>query len=90
MRKILLVLMLLIAMLVMCGCDKDKAGNLDILSTKMSDTRAYIKVNGHTVAVDVDRYLLGSSGSISIYDTNGIIYKTHIVNVVLVTNYKEE
>ena len=84
MKKILILLMLLAMMLVLCGCDK--AGNPDILSTKASNTKAYIKVNGHTVTVDMDRYLIGSNGTISVYATNGIIYKTHIVNVVLVTN----
>lgn len=89
MRKIAIVVLFVILLFLMCGCVKAKTTDL-FGATKTSDTKAYIHVNGHTVIVDVDQYLIGSNGIVMVYGIDGTTYKTHMVNVVLFKNATQQ
>lgn len=89
MKKVLIVLMLAVMVMITCGCNKANSAE-DLLSTHESSMKAYIHVNGHTVIVDVDKYMLGSNGIIKVFGKNGTSYKTHCMNVVLVKNESYE
>lgn len=82
MRNKLLIILLLIAMIFMlCGC----GNSADVFPTKVaSDTKAYIKVQGRTIVVDVESYLFTSNGVVSVTGTDGKNYKTSPVNVVII------
>jgi len=80
-KKVLIVILLVAMMIVLCGCD-DSSDNP--LATKATNTKAYIKINDETIAIDVKEYLYGSNGVTIVYGTDGNVYKTHSVNVVLV------
>ena len=80
-KKVLIVLLLVAMMIMLCGCD-DSSDNL--LATKATNTKAYIKINDETIVIDVKEYMYGSNGVSIIYGTDGNTYKTHSVNVVLV------
>ncbi len=68
-------------LLLLCGCSSSTNNPLAI---KATNTKAYIKINEQTIVVDVKEYMFGSNGTITIYETDGKIYKTHCINVVLV------
>ena len=85
-KKIMVVLLFVIMMLLLCGCD-NSSGNP--LATQTSNTKAYIKMNENTIVVDVDAYQGGSNGVMTIYGTDGTNYKTHSVNVVLVKHSED-
>lgn len=79
--KIILITLLVAMMLLLCGCD-NSSGNP--LATSASNTKAHIRVDGKTIVVDVDAYVYGSNGVVTIYGSDGVNYRTHSVNVVLV------
>lgn len=80
-KKIIIIILLVSVLLLLCGCENS---TVNPLTTKATDTKAYIKINEKTIIVDVKEYLFGSNGIVIIYETDGKIYKTHSVNVVLV------
>lgn len=80
-KKITIVILLVSVLLLLCGCN---SSTNNPLATKATNTKAYIKINEKTITVDVEEYLFGSNGTVTIYETDGKIYKTHSVNVVLV------
>ena len=80
-KKTVIVLLLVTMMFLLCGCDDSSDYPL---ATQTSNTKAYIKMNDKTIVVDVDAYLGNSTGTVTIYGTDGTNYKTHYVNVVLV------
>ena len=82
-KKITIVILLVFMLLLLCGCNSQTDNPLP-LATKATNTKAYIKINEKTIVVDVKEYLFGSNGVVVIYETDGKIYKTHSVNVVLV------
>ena len=81
MKKFILLALMIILLLTLCGCN-DSTDNP--FATKVTNTKAYIKINEKTIVVDVKEYVFGSNGTITIYETNGKKYKTHAINVVLV------
>ena len=83
-KRIAAIILLVMVMFLLSGCVS--ANITETLSTKTSDTKAYIHVNGHTVVIDVEKYLIGSNGTVSIFALHGTIYKTHLVNVVMIQN----
>ena len=80
-KKITIAILLVCVLLMLCGCDTVKDNPL---ATNAVNTKAYINMNGTTTIVDVKEYLFGSNGVVVIYETDGKMYKTHSVNVVLV------
>ena len=80
-KKITIVILLVFVLFLLCGCN-DSTDNP--FATKVTNTKAYIKINEKTIVVDVKEYVFGSNGTITIYETNGKKYKTHAINVVLV------
>ena len=80
-KKVLIVFLLVVMMVMLCGCE-DSSDNP--LATKATNTKAYIKINDETIVVDVKEYMCYSNGVIVIYGIDGNVYKTHFVNIVLV------
>ena len=68
-------------MLLLCGCDNSSGHPLAISA---SNTKAHIRVDEKTIVVDVDEYMYGSNGVVTIYGSDGTVYRTHSANVVLV------
>lgn len=82
-KKIIAIILLVAMMILLCGCDN----SLDHpLATSVSNTKAYIRMDEKTIVVDVDAYIHGSNGVVTIYGADGTDYKTHSVNVVLIRN----
>ena len=81
MKKILAILLLTALMFALCGCETVSDNPL---ATNATNTKAYIKVNDKTIVVDVKQYLFGSNGVVIVYGSDGMSYKTHSVNIVLV------
>lgn len=81
MKKIIAIILLASVLFLLCGCDSSSESPFLM---KATDMKAYIKINEKTIVVDVKEYLIGSNGMAIIYETDGKIYKTHAVNVVLV------
>ena len=79
-KKVMAFLLLMALMLMLCGCD---TVHDNPLATNAVNTKAYINMYGTITVVDVRQYLFGSNGIVIVYGTNGKIYKTHSVNVVL-------
>ena len=79
-KKITIVILLVSMLVLLCGCESPS----DLVAKKATNTKAYIKINEKTIVVDVKEYLYGSNGVVIIYETDGKIYKTHSVNVVLI------
>ena len=46
--------------------------------------KAYIKGTGNTLEIDVKWRTIDSSGLVRIKDDCGVIYETHLVNVIFV------
>ena len=84
-KKITIVILLVSVLFLLCGCDSSPENPF---TTKATDTKAYIKINEKTIVVDVKEYLVGSNGIVIIYETDGKMYKTHSVNVVLVKDMR--
>lgn len=72
-KKIIVIILLIAIVFLLCGCDNS-----------LNNTKAYIKINEEIIVIDVDAYTNGSNGSITIRGIDGKIYKTHLINVVLV------
>lgn len=85
-KKITVAILLVFMLLLLCGCDSLTDNSL---ATKATNTKAYIKINEKTIAVDVKEYLYGSNGVVIIYETDGKAYKTHSANVVLVKDAED-
>lgn len=80
-KKITIVVLLVSVLLLLCGCN----GSTDnSFTTKATNIKAYIKISEKTIVVDVKDYLAGSYGTILIYGTDGKMYRTHSINVVIV------
>lgn len=84
-KKITIAILIISLLLLLCGCENSTD---NLLATKATNTKAYIKINEKTIVVDVEEYLFGSNGVVIIYETDGKIYKTHSVNIVLVKDAK--
>lgn len=80
-KKITIVILLVSVLLLLCGCE---SMTYNPLSTKATNTKAYIKINDGTIVIDVKEYQYVSNGVTIVYGTDGNVYKTHSVNVVLV------
>lgn len=80
-RKIIVIILLVAMILLLCGCDNSSDHPL---ATQTKNTKAYIRVNEKTIVVDVEAYMHGSNGVVTIYGADGTNYKTHSVNVVLI------
>ena len=46
--------------------------------------KAYIKGTGNTLEVEVKWRTIDGSGLVSIRDVNGVLYETHLCNVIFV------
>ena len=79
--KIIIIILLVAMMFLLCGCD-DSSDNP--LARKISNTKAYIKMDEKTIVIDIDAYMIVSDGSIIVYGIDGKTYRTHSVNVVLI------
>lgn len=79
-RKIIAIILLIVMMFLLCGCSS--SGHP--LATETNNTKAFIRMDEKTIVVDVEAYTNGSNGIITIYGTDGKIYRTHFVNVALV------
>lgn len=79
--KIIVIFLLVAMMLLLCGCDNSSGHPL---ATSASNTKAHIRVDEKTIVVDVDAYVYGSNGIVTIYGSDGTTYRTHSVNVMLV------
>lgn len=82
-RKIIVIILLVAMMFLLCGCDTSSDHPL---ATSASNTKAYIRVDEKTIVVDVDAYIYGSNGVVTIYGADGTKYRTHSINVVLIKN----
>lgn len=80
-RKIIVIILFVSVLFLLCGC---KSSTNNPLATKATNTKAYIKIDEKTIVVDVKEYMFNSNEMVTIYETNGKIYKTHSINVVLV------
>lgn len=82
-KKIIVIILLVEMMLFLCGCDNSSDHPL---ATQVNNTKAYIKMNEKTIVIDVEAYMHGSNGVVTVYGMDGKTYKTHSMNVVLVKN----
>ena len=88
MKKITIVILLVSMLLLLCGCSRYSSSINNSFTTKETTTKAYIKIGGRTIAVDVKDYTISSIGTVEIYETDGKIYRTHWANVVLIKDTK--
>ena len=79
--KMITIILLVMMIFLLCGCDNSSGHPLAISA---SNTKAYIRVDEKTIIVDVDAYISGTNGVVTIYGSDGTTYRTHSVNVVLV------
>lgn len=80
-KKGAIVLLLIVMMALLCGCNNSSDHPL---AAQAINTKAYIKVNEKTIVVDIEAYMHGSNGVVTIYGVDGKTYKTHAINVVLI------
>ena len=80
-KKIIVIILLVATMFLICGCDKYSNNPL---AKKISDTKAYIKMDEKTIVIDIEAYMSSSNGIVTVYGIDGKTYKTHFMNVVLV------
>ena len=85
-KKVLIVFLLVVMMVVLCGCEESSNNPL---ATKATNTKAHIKINDEMIVVDVKEYMCSSNGVIVVYGTDGNVYKTHFVNIVLVKDVED-
>lgn len=81
-RKIIVIILLIAMVFLLCGCDNSS----NDLLVKTSNTKAYIKMNEKIIVIDVDAYMNGSNGNVIVRGIDGKTYRTHLMNVVLVTD----